>query len=923
MSDTPKTVYAKDYKKPAYQISHVDMTFDLDSEHTKAVAQMQVHREPDTAENTPMWLDGDELTLKSISINGKPLTQKDYILSDEGMTLLNPPKDFTLTIETDINPKANTKLQGLYESDGILCTKCETHGFRRITYFPDRPDVMPTWRTTLIGDKEKLPKLISNGNKESVEELPDGRKKEVFFDPVPKACYLYAVVAGKLDQLQDHFVTRSGRDVTLNVFVEEGKGSMSAYAIESLKKAMKWDEDTFGREYDHDVFNIVAVSNFNSGACENTSLNIFNDKYVLADSRRATDADFASIEGVVGHEYFHNWSGNRVTLRDWFDLTLKEGLTVYRDQEFSSDMRSRAVKRIEDVASLRASQFTQDAGPLAHPIRPDSYISVRSLYTGTVYNKGAEVIRMMERMAGKEKFRKGMDLYFERNDGKAVTCDDFVAAISEGAGLDLRQFSKTWYHQAGTPVVEAKGVYDAQKKTYTLTLNQHTPATPGQPIKKPFVIPLEVGLLDKNGTDMPLDIQGQPKDNKTSKVIVLNKPEQTFVFNNVLEEPVLSANRSFTAPIHFKAEYTPDQRGLLMAKDSDLFNRWDAGQQFATDIMLGMVKDIQQGKETKVPAVFIKALKGYLNDENLDKAFIAKAFVMPGERALAERMDVVDVDAIALARSQLRKQIALELKDDLLKVYENNQTKGEYNPNTQDSGKRAVKNMALSYLSLLDDSLALQQYKSADQMTDKDAAVRVFAGKDTPTAKSVMNDFYQTYKNDSLVVDKWLSMQAQASENSLKTVKELLHHESFSITNPNKVRALIGAFAANPTALHKKDGSGYDFIAEQTIAVDKINPQVAATIPVALGSWKKYDPQRQVLMKKALTRILETPNLSANTYEIVSKSLGITEKKQRQTAKDFLKNPDVKKYSNGSKAQAGKNNLYKLSLTRLSSGGRS
>ena len=903
MSATPKTVYAKDYKKPSYQISHVDMTFELDSEKTKAVAEMTVHRAPDTPENEPMWLDGDELTLKNIAVNGRPLAQKDYVLSDEGMMLLNPPQDFTLTIETQIDPKANTKLQGLYESDGILCTKCETHGFRRITYFPDRPDVMPTWRTTLIGDKEKLPVLISNGNKESAEELDDGRVKQVFFDPVPKACYLYAVVAGRLDQTQDHFVTRSGRDVELNVFVESGKGPMSAYAVDSLKRAMKWDEETFGREYDHDVFNIVAVSNFNSGACENTSLNIFNDKYVLADPNKATDDDYAGIEGVVAHEYFHNWSGNRVTLRDWFDLTLKEGLTVYRDQEFSSDQRSRAVKRIEDVSALRAGQFSQDAGPLAHPIRPDSYISVRSLYTGTVYNKGAEVIRMMERMAGKEKFRKGMDIYFERNDGKAVTCDDFVAAIAEGAGLDLRQFAKTWYHQAGTPVVEAKGIYDADKKTYTLTLDQHTPATPGQPIKKPFVIPLEVGLLDSKGNDMPLEIRGREKDGETSKVIVMNAPQQTFVFENVPEEPVLSGNRAFTAPIHFKTDYTPEQRGLLMAKDSDLFNRWDAGQQFASDIMLDMVRDIQAGRQTTVPPAFTNALKGYLQDENLDKAFIARAFQLPTESSLAARMDVVDVDAIHAARTALRTHIASELKDDLKKAYESNKIEGEYIPNAQDSGKRAVKNMALSYLSIEDTSLALEQYKSAAQMTDKDAAVHVFAGRDTPEAKAVMADFYETYKHDSLVVDKWLSMQARGSSESLQTVKGLLNHESFSITNPNKVRALIGAFAGNPTALHKKDGSGYDFIAEQTIAVDKVNPQVAATLPVALGSWKKFDPERREMMKAALTRILETPQLSPNTYEIVSKSLGIEEKKAPQKAADFLNNPSAKKYANGIKAQ--------------------
>ena len=902
-NNAPKTVYAKDYKRPDYQIDHVDMTFELDSEATKATAKMNVRRENGVADGTPMWLDGEELTLAGLEINGKPLEEKDYVLSEEGLMLLNPPKDFTLTVRTDLNPKANTKLQGLYESDGILCTKCETHGFRRITFFPDRPDVMPTWRTTLIADKEKQPVLVSNGNKESVEELEDGRQKQVFFDPVPKACYLYAVVAGKLDQRQDHFVTRSGRDVELNVFVETGKGDMSSYAIESLKKAMKWDEDTFGREYDHDVFNIVAVSNFNSGACENTSLNIFNDKYVLVDDKRATDADYASVESVVGHEYFHNWSGNRVTLRDWFDLTLKEGLTVYRDQEFSSDMRSRAVKRIEDAASLRAGQFTQDAGPLAHPIRPDSYISVRSLYTGTVYNKGAEVIRMMERMVGKEAFRKGMDLYFERNDGKAVTCHDFVQAISDGAGVDLRQFENAWYHQAGTPEVTAKGVYDPLKKTYALTLSQRTPATPGQPIKKPFVIPLETGLLDKNGNDMPLHLQGGKESGNLSEVLVLNKPEQTFVFENVPEEPVLSANRGFTAPIHFKTEYTPEQRALLMAKDSDLFNRWDAGQQFATDIMLDMVKDIQAGKTPVVPAPFTEALRGYLNDDALDKAFIAKAFALPTERAVAERMDVVDVDAIHQARSLLRREIATQLKPELLKAYESNEVKGEYVPNAEDSGKRAVRNMALGYLSIEDDTLALKQYYGATQMTDKDAAVRCFAGKNTPEAKAVMNDFYETYKKDSLVVDKWLTMQASAaSEQTLDTVKALMNHESFVITNPNKVRALIGAFASNPTVFHAKDGSGYDFIAEQTIAVDKINPQVAANLPVALGAWKKYDPERQEKMKAALEKIINTPNLSPNTYEIVSKSLGIEKKPEPVKARAFREAEGTKTFKSGAHA---------------------
>lgn len=857
MTAAPETVYAKDYKKPAYQISRVDMTFDLDLTRSKVTAVARVRRDPDTEQSAPLFLDGDDLTLKSVAIDGVPLSADRYALSGKGLTIFAPPDDFTLTVETEIRPAANTKLQGLYASGGILCTKCETHGFRRITFFPDRPDVMSVWRTTLIADKTNLPVLISNGDRESAEILPDGRHKAVFFDPVPKACYLYAVVAGKLDGRRDEFITRSGRKVELNIFVESGKGNMTAYALESLKRAMKWDEDVFGREYDHDVFNIVAVPDFNSGACENTSLNIFNDKYVLADPQKATDADYARIESVIAHEYFHNWSGNRVTLRDWFDLTLKEGLTVYRDQEFSADMRSRAVKRIEDAADLRAFQFPQDAGPLAHPIRPDSYISVRSLYTTTVYDKGAEVIRMMERMAGKEKFRKGMDLYFDRNDGKAVTCHDFVTAISDGAELDLKQFEATWYHQAGTPTVTGSGIYDADGKTYALTLKQSTPSTPDQPVKRPFVIPLQIGLLDKNGGDM------------ADKVVVLTKDEQTFVFENIAEAPVLSGNRGFTAPVWFKTDYTPEQRALLMAKDSDLFNRWDAGQQFATDVLLALIKDAN----APVPIAFIDALRGYLIDETADKAFVAKAFVMPSERMLAEQTDTVDVDAIHRAREILRRRIATELKSELLNAYDTNATEGAYAPNAADSGKRAVKNTALAYLSLLDDTLARKQYYSATQMTDKDAAVRVFAGKDTPEAKAIMEDFYQTYKSDSLVVDKWLSMQAMAGENALKTVKKLLKHESFSPTNPNKVRALIGAFAANPTALHKRDGSGYDFIVEQTLAIDKINPQIAAAIPAPLGKWKKFDAERQILIKAALTRILNTLDLSPNTYEIASKSL--------------------------------------------------
>lgn len=861
----PKTIYASDYKPYPYQVKRVDISFDLDSTNTLVTTKMNIHQ----LEQKPLFLNGDEVELVSIKVDDTPVS--DYTLDEDGLTFTPSQSDFTLTIQTKINPKENTKLQGLYESDGILCTKCETHGFRRITFFPDRPDVMPIWETTLIADGKKYPKLVSNGNKKSFEKLPNGKIKAVFFDPVPKACYLYAVVAGNLDQLTDKFITKSGRKVELNIFVESGKGSMSGFAVESLKKAMRWDEETFHREYDHDVFNIVAVSNFNSGACENTSLNIFNDKYILADPRLATDTDYLNIEGVVAHEYFHNWSGNRVTLRDWFDLTLKEGFTVYRDQEFSSDMRTRSVKRIEDVISLRNYQFIQDASPLAHPIRPDSYISVRSLYTGTVYDKGAEVIRMMERIVGTEKFKQGVDLYFSRHDGQAVTCHDFVIAISDATKTDLSLFEQTWYHQAGTPTVTATGSYNAHKQAYMLVLNQTTPATPGQDKKTPFVIPLEIALLDKNGNEMVLDATGS-----TSKVFLMNKATETLVFENIPSSPILSANRQFTAPIYFKMKRSDDEWALLMEHDSDLFNRWDAGQQFATEILCDLTDEFE-AKTTELSAptlfkidVFCSALKTYLLNNQLDKSFISLAFTLPTEKAIAEHRQIVDVDAISQARKTLRKFIADKLHHELLLTYHQNIT-DDYQTTTTDIGKRAIKNMALSYLSLNDVKLPKYQYETAKNMSDKFAAVRIFANRDDD--EGILNNFYETYKDFSLVVDKWLMLQATANENSLSVVKKLLSHPAFNIKNPNKVRALIGAFATNQTALHKLDGSGYDFIVEQTLAVDKINPQIAATIPVCLGNWKKFDYTHQQLMKNALIKIMETSNLSPNTYEIVSKSL--------------------------------------------------
>ncbi|MCQ2913696.1 MAG: aminopeptidase N [Alphaproteobacteria bacterium] len=858
---SPKTVYSEDYKKPDFQIKNVDISFELDSENTRVVTKMDVYKNIACKKKAKMWLDGDEVELISIKVNGKELSKDEYVLNEEGISLLKPFDKFELLIETKINPKANTKLQGLYESNGVLCTKCETHGFRRITFYPDRPDVMPTWRTTLIADKNKYPKLVSNGNKESFEELENGKIRAVFYDPIPKASYLFAVVAGDLDEVNDSFTTVLGKNVQINVFVEKGKGNLCGYAIDSLKRAMRWDEKTFGRIYDHDVFNIVAVSNFNSGACENTSLNIFNDKYILSSPLLATDSDYENIESVVAHEYFHNWSGNRVTLRQWFDLTLKEGLTVYRDQEFSSDVRSRAVKRIDDVFELRAGQFVQDSGPLAHPIRPSSYISVRSLYTSTVYNKGAEVIRMMERMVGKERFRKGMDLYFSKNDGKAVSCKDFVDAISEGAEIDLEQFYKTWYLQAGTPNVVVKTKYYEKKKKYILELTQNNLPSPGQKHKKPFVIPLEIGLLDNNGNDV------------LSKVIVLYKNKQKFVFENILNNPVLSINRGFTAPVNIVRSLSNFEKVLLMKKDKDLFNRWDAAQGFSMDILLDLVASIKNNKKLEIPFEYVETLKEFLKQEDLDKSFVAKAMKLPSIKAICEKLDVIDVNAVEEARSYFKKIIANELKDEFLSVYQNNKTDGEYEPNVIDNGKRALKNVALSYLSVLSLDLAKKQYFDCKIMNDKLAAFMMFVNEETNEAQEIIDDFYKEYKGHSLVVDKWMSILALNGANALNRVKKLLAHECFDIKNPNKVRALINSFGANMEALHKEDGSGYDFIVEQTLAVDKINPQVAAIIPQCLGKWKKFNEKHQDLMRNALNKILETKGLSPNTFEVVSKIL--------------------------------------------------
>lgn len=915
----PKVKYLKDYKKPDYKIESVHLDFDLDEENTQVASTLKIKSDYDasTGEIRPLRLDGDELTLTGIAIDGRALKPEEYTVDDKGLTILNPPKEFELSIGTEIHPKANTKLEGLYVSNGMFCTQCEPEGFRRITYYPDHPDVMSVFTTTLRADKEKLPCLLSNGNLVKEEKMPDGRTAVTWNDPFPKPSYLFALVGGDLDYINDKFVTMSGREVTLGVYANKGQKDKLDYTMDSIKRSMAWDEKAFGREYDLDLFNLVAVSDFNQGAMENKGLNIFNSAYVIADAHTATDADYAGIEGVVGHEYFHNWSGDRVTVRDWFNLSLKEGLTVYRDQEFSRDMRSRSVNRIENVASLRAGQFAEDAGPTAHAVRPESYVEINNFYTSTIYNKGAEIVRMYEKMLGKEKFREANDLHFTRNDGKSVTIDDYAQCMEDVSGKDLTQF-KRWYSQAGTPSVFAEGKYDEQAQTYTLKLRQETKPTPNQPEKLPFVIPMEMGLLGKDGKDMPLQLQGEDKARGTSRVFTLDKGEATLTFVNVKEKPVLSANRDFTAPINFHMDYSDAERAHLMAHDSDLFNRWDAAQQYGVKKMLAMVKDIQDGKEPKADDGYLNALGSYLKDPSLDKAFVAKALELPSEKYIADQMDVVDVDAIAKARKTVSDAFVARFEGDLARTYDSLNVAKPFEPVAKDAGERALKNQALAYLASTGKPEYAErvnaQYERANNMTDRFAAMSVAAGMES--GKSVVDDFYNRFKNEELVVNKWLGVVASES---LDGAKKAVAHESFAITNPNKVRSVMRKFSANQTAFHAKDGSGYDFVADMTVKLDGLNPLVAADTVKPLTAWRKFDPERQGMMKAALEKVMAKPGLSKNVYEVVSKSLGDSESKkskilenraklQKRAKTDaFMKNGPVKVYVSG--AKSGRENV--------------
>lgn len=877
---TPQAIHLKDYAPPPYLIDTVDLAFDLGEDVTRVRSRLAIRANPDAASPAgALVLDGQDMRLVSVALDGRTLDPSEYSVGPESLTIPGPPEAFSLEVVTELKPQENTSLSGLYRTSGNFCTQCEAEGFRKITYFLDRPDVMARYRTTITADALKYPVMLSNGNLVASSKMEgDGRHTVTWEDPFAKPSYLFALVAGVLVHVEDSYVTRSGRTVTLRIYVEPGNQDKCGHAMASLKKSMAWDEEVFGLEYDLDIFMIVAVGDFNMGAMENKGLNVFNTKYVLAKPETATDTDFLGVEAVVAHEYFHNWTGNRVTCRDWFQLSLKEGLTVFRDQEFSSDMHSRPVKRIADVQRLRAAQFPEDSGPMAHPVRPDSYIEINNFYTTTVYEKGAEVVRMIHTLLGADGFRKGMDLYFERHDGQAVTCDDFVAAMEDAAGKDLGQFRR-WYSQAGTPELAVTGEYDAAARTYRLTVRQSCPPTPGQPTKLPFHIPLALGLLDPSGADIPLRLAGEPGPAGTSRVLDVTGPEQVFEFVDVPRQPVPSLLRGFSAPVKLRAPYTDDDLTFLMAHDGDAFNRWEAGQTLATRLLLDLVADRAENRPLELSPGFIDAFSRILKDPDLDPAFAAQALTLPSEGYLGQQMPVIDVDGIHEVRTFARRAIAGRLRDDLLATY---RAMGGNEPFSIDAaaiGRRALKNLALGYLMALEDAEAVElcvgQFHNAQAMTDVIAALGLLADTRLPQRESALRRFYDLWKDEPLVVDKWFSIQAMSERpETLDEVAALLAHPAFEIRNPNKVYALIGGFAGgNPVRFHDAGGGGYRFLADQVLTLNRLNPQVASRMVKMFARWRKYDPRRQSLMRAELERIVATPGLSRDVFEIASKSL--------------------------------------------------
>lgn len=877
----PRETFLADYQVPTYLVDHVALHFDLGKEKTIVRSTLSMVLNPD-AQPGPCELDGDNLELLEIKLDGRPLNGNEYQRTDKQLLIASVPDKFELDIETVIYPDQNTALEGLYHSGSILCTQCEAEGFRRITYYPDRPDVMATFTVSIVADKTEWPIMLSNGNLEKQGQFEDGRHWVRWHDPHPKPCYLFALVAGRLHRQQDRFVTASGREVALEIYVEPENSHKCDHALASLKQAMKWDEETYGREYDLDVFMIVAVNDFNMGAMENKGLNIFNSACVLASPETATDRDYYTIQSIVGHEYFHNWSGNRVTCRDWFQLSLKEGFTVFRDQTFSADMNSAAVQRIDDVNQLRTMQFAEDAGPMAHPVRPASFIEISNFYTVTIYEKGAEVVGMIKTIVGEQGFRKGTDLYFDRHDGQAVTTDDFVKALEDANEVDLTQF-KRWYSQAGTPELDIETHYDVVRQQFNVTIKQHCPATPGQDEKQPFHIPLAVGLINKQGQSLPLHLSDRPQAEGSETVVLdITEPEQTVTFINLDSEPVLSVLRGFSAPVKVNITRSNLELALLMANDSDSFSRWDAGQQLLINILLQLSEQAAQGQSLSLPIELVDQFENMLASAMESPALVAKQLALPSENYLAAQSQPADVDAIHTARKYLKTELAQRLKPALTRLYTELNSQQPYQFNAQAMAQRSLKNSCLDYLMATGDPMqtqrCLKQMKQSDNMTDTLSALSALVEQAGPEREHALRAFYEQWHHDRQVVDKWLAVQAQCSlPDTLIRVKGLMKHPAFSITNPNNVRALIGQFCRNnPINFHALDGSGYQFLAEQILVLDKLNPQIAARQLGAFNSWRQYDERRQGLMKDALNQIAKQQGLSADVYEIVTKYLAVS-----------------------------------------------
>ena len=874
---SPQTIYLKNYKVPEYLIQTVDLNFILEAEHTRVVSRLTITHNPDNkARHAPLVLLGEQLTLHCIALDGVKLTDHQYKLTDESLTIKDIPQNttFTLTIENSINPKANSALEGLYVSNDMLCTQCEAEGFRKITYFLDRPDIMSRFTTTLIADKTLYPVLLSNGNKMEQGELSDNRHWVTWEDPFKKPCYLFALVAGKLECIEDQFTTMSGRTISLQIYVEAHDIDKCDHAMQSLKNAMRWDEQVYGREYDLDLYMIVAVGHFNMGAMENKGLNIFNTKFVLARPDTATDMDYEYIEGVIGHEYFHNWSGNRITCRDWFQLSLKEGFTVFRDQEFTADQTSRAVKRIDDVNMLRTRQFAEDAGPLAHPIRPEAYIEINNFYTLTVYEKGAEVVRMLHTLLGAKDFHKGTDLYFHHHDGHAVTCEDFILAMEEASNKDLSQFRR-WYAQAGTPALKVEQNYNQDKQCLTLTLSQSIPTQSSPAV---LHIPVKVALFNAQGTQIKPVIQGiTAKDEEV--ILELKEQTQSFVFENVPSHAIVSILRGFSAPVKLEMQRPLTELAFLLQHDNDSFNRWEAGQQLTVAVIFELIEAIKAGQSLSMPCILVDSFKTILSKSWTDLSYLACLLSLPAENYLAEQMSVVDVESIHQARQFVKLSLAEQLAEQFQALYAENHL-GESGELTANAiAKRRIKNVCLDYLAQLETEtgyrLVNEQFSTASTMTDQISALGCIVNSQNPTKSDCLQQFYQQWQGEALVIDKWFSLQASSSQlGTFAIVQSLLQHSAFDLKNPNRVRALVGAFSlANPLHYHAFNGEGYQFLADQVIALNSLNPQVASRMVGALTQWRRFDEQRQILMKQQLERIINTDNISKDVFEIASKSL--------------------------------------------------